>query len=227
MSSGSFLILNTIESRECLLSKLFFTPEEARSAGITAWHSQVRSVIKARRAVENETVPIMTVLKFQIKRALYLTELWINPASEMDPLENGWELSEGKFCPILQDPTDEYFIIPTEILKGCSCKKKCSESRRCSCYKSPHRGGCSAISCKNCSCNNVSLGLDHLHIFDVVMDDEDGDTQSEEEMDGMEVDGNESDTEEENIDLEEQQSDSDDWGSDTQDDDILPVNIAD
>ena len=30
------------------------------------------------------------------------------------------------------------------------------------------------------------------------MDDEDGDTQSEEEMDGMEVDGNESDTEEEN-----------------------------
>ena len=128
-------------------------------------------------------------------------------------LQCGWELSEGNFCPVLQDKTDDHYIIPIDILKGCSFKKKCPASRRCGCYKSPHRGGCSAISCKNCSCYSVSLQLDHLHIEDVVMPDtEDDDTQTE-----MEVDNAEAEEEEEES----------DWETDDLDDDILPVDIGD
>ena len=108
----------------------------------------------------------MSVLEYHVKRSLYLAEMWINPERDMDPLQHGWELCEEKISPVLQDKTDELFTLPIEILKGCSCKEKCSECRRCGCYKSPHRGACSPISCKNCSCYNVSTQLDDLHIGD-------------------------------------------------------------
>ena len=219
------LILNTYERREPLLSKLFFTQEEARSAGISGWHTQVRSVIKARRAVENETVPLLTVLQYQIKRAFHLADTWINPDSEADPLESGWELSEGIFSPILQDKTDEKYIIPNEILKGCSCKKKCSDSRRCGCYKSPYRSGCSPITCKNCSCHSVNLQLDHLTIHDVGK--RTGDTSTEMEVDS-DIDQEEEDEEDEEEDEEEEEEDESDWETNDMDDlDILPVDILD
>ena len=214
------LILNTYEGREPGLKKMFFTPAEARGVGISAWHSHVRSVIKARRAVENETVPIISVLEHQIRRSLYLTESWINPELDLDPLQSGWELCEDKYSPVLQDKTDQLFTIPIQILKGCSCMKKCSDSRRCGCYKSPHRGGCSPISCKKCSCyNKISDQLVDLHIDDVEMQDA--------ETEGMEEDDDETD---EDSDLEEDSDldqDENDWAeSGDNDDDILPVSIG-
>ena len=83
--------MHTYERREPGLKKIFFRPAEAMSAGIGGWHTQVRSVIKARRAVENRTVPLMSVLEYHVH-----AEMWINPERDKDPLQHGWELCEEK-----------------------------------------------------------------------------------------------------------------------------------
>ena len=212
------LILNTYERREPGLKKMFFTPGEAENLPIEARHGHVRSVIKARRAVESETVPILSVLHPHIQRSIFLANKWINPSLlHTEPLDNGWELDgDGNHQPVLQDTTDKYFILPSEILKGCSCKKKCSESRRCGCKKSEFRGNCSKITCRNCSCFNEFPELGP-RISALFIHDED------ELMEEMEEEDNDEEADEEE-DIVEEESD---WDSDCDDDDVIPVDQLD
>ena len=134
----------------------------------------------------------------------------------MDPLEYGWELdTEENFSPVLQDKQDDFYLLPTEILKGCSCKKSCNQSRRCGCRKSQFRQKCSPLTCKNCSCYNGSLLFDYLHIReeDFGMNDDDAEEWLEEEVDEVE--------EEEGLETDKES----DWETDC-DDDILPVKYS-
>ena len=77
--------------------------DEARVGGISAWHTQVRSVIKARRAVENcpnnDSSPVSNLEISPPCPDVDQPCLWYGS------LQRGWELCEGNFSPVLQDKT--------------------------------------------------------------------------------------------------------------------------
>ena len=119
---------------------------------------KTRKVTKIRNGCENETLPILSVLKLQVKRSKYLVERWTKNECNLDPQHFGWQLGkDGCYEVQLQDLEDPYFFLPKHMLMGCQCKKECKKS--CGCSKDPHRKCCSVATCKFCACferNQVS-----------------------------------------------------------------------
>ena len=186
------LILRTYEARERGIKRLFFSELEASLHTIEERINKTRSVIKAKHAVESETLPLFSVLDLQVKRAEYLTATWIDPFEDLDPGTHGWKLDDdGTYQAKLQDEEDDLYLLPKELLKGCSCKTNCMDSKRCSCRKSTRRSGCSRMTCKLCSCFKTGLSVneeqeveDGDEEFDDRAEDDDDDEEDEEEEDG-------------------------------------------
>ena len=112
---------------------------------------ETRSVIKSIRGIENETLPIPSVIKLQHKRSEFLCNYWIDSTFSDNPSENGWIDNEGVFEVMLQAHNDILYHLPKKMLVSCSCQKKpCS---KCICKKTEEIGGqCCIILCKKCSC---------------------------------------------------------------------------
>ena len=194
------LILRTYEARERGIRRLFFSELEASLHTIEERINKTRSVIKAKHAVESETLPLFSVLDLQVKRAEYLAATWIDPFEDLDPGTHGWKLDEdGTYQAKLQDEEDDHYLLPKELLKGCSCKTNCMDSKRCSCRKSTRRSGCSRITCKLCSCFKTGLSVnddleegreeqevedEYKELNDRAEEDEEGDEEEDEEEDG-------------------------------------------
>ena len=105
----------------------------------------------------------------------------------------------------LQCDDDPFYSNPKTMLGGCGCKTKCSDkSNRCSCQKNPARGNkCSAFTCRHCKCfkrqkesseEDLVLSDQYQQLLDELSDtdsseyedDEDIETESLQEYDGLE-----------------------------------------
>ena len=86
----------------------------------------------------------------------------------------GWYEENEKVAMKLHDKDDMLYKFPREIVKGCSCRKKCG---RCDCKgacSSPScetfrltcgckkRGRCSRFTCKNCPCIQLLLAEEEI-----------------------------------------------------------------
>ena len=115
--------------------------DEARGGGIGAWHTQVRSVIKARRAVENcpnnDSSPVSNL---EISPPCPDVD---QPCLQHGSLQRGWELCEGNFSPVLQDKT----LFPLKSWRDDAlARKKNSDSWRCGSYTATsHHTGMDAL----------------------------------------------------------------------------------
>ena len=68
--------------------------------------------------------------------------------SEEQLLENGWMKCNDKIVLKLHDATDPLYSFPRDIVKGCSCRKKCG--KMCLCNK--NRVKCTQQTCRFCLC---------------------------------------------------------------------------
>ena len=121
-------------------------------------HKQTREVIKIRRGVESEAVPILSVLDLQVKRSEFITEFWINKDCKLDPADFGWKESSDKitYNVVLQDENDPMFSESKNLLLGCGCKKTCS--KKCACIRDKMRmNKCARSTCKFCPCYKRNL----------------------------------------------------------------------
>lgn len=148
---------------------------------------ETRRVIKVMKGVERETIPIVSVLKLQVRRAIFLTEFWTNMDCNLDPTRNGWRqgVEPGSFEIVLQDESDEYYYLPRHLLMGCQCRKECSG--RCSCHKDSVRKVCSLITCKYCPCFNRHSTTESIDTVDSVSNSSE-DTSVSTDYDNFEFD---------------------------------------
>ena len=116
--------------------------------------TRLRIDLFSRKANEQSTIPLFSVLLLQFLRSCLILNYWndtIHPENEQDlkgyVLQNGWmKTKEGDIIMKLIECKDPFYTYPRNIIKGCSCKKKkCSN---CSCRG---RNGCSVKMCK-CNC---------------------------------------------------------------------------
>ena len=110
-----------------------------------------RHIIKSMKGLELDTIPLLSVLLLHIRRARYLTSMWVDEKFNEDPTDHGWVKGEdGKFSVQLQDESDPFYFLPRKLLISCSCKTEC---RKCKCKKEEKISGkCSMLTCKNCPC---------------------------------------------------------------------------
>ena len=95
--------------------------------------------------------PTASSTKFHSLRVYYQIMVWTQQESDMDPLDWGWKLQEGKLVPMMSTMK----AAPATLLKviHCNCASGCSTSR-CSCRKyglpcSAACGPCQLESCDN------------------------------------------------------------------------------
>ena len=157
-----FLREGKLETREDFLELILKIYQNKNKGLERFWHfdpsvplevkiMETRRKIKMKNGCENETLPLCSVLKLQVKRSEYLAGKWTKNECTLDPLQFGWNVGkDGCYNVQLQDLDDPYFFLPKHMLMGCQCKKECSKN--CGCSKDPHRKGCSEATCKFCAC---------------------------------------------------------------------------
>ena len=136
--------------------------------------TRLRLDLFSRKASEQSTVPLTSVLKLQYSRSCLVIDYWtnmmgINSREELERhvVENGWVKSRGGDVNMkLVDDTDNLYTYPRNIVKGCSCRKR--PCKKCSCTG---RGGCSVKVCK-CNCFE-HLTTDEASSFETEMSEED------------------------------------------------------
>ena len=91
----------------------------------------------------------------QFRRSLYIADGWRQKLGDANPSDFGWVDSNsgvGEQCWVvdIQDLDDPYYSKPLEIVKGCSCKNKCT---KCNCKKTDLRDKrCTPVTCRKCGC---------------------------------------------------------------------------
>ena len=97
-------------------------------------------------------IPLPSVISNQFKRSKYITQNWTNRLGDSDPSSHGWfdvnkeAAGDPNWVIDIQDTTDPYYSLPLEIIKGCSCQRKCTT---CNCKKMDVRGNkCTALPCR-------------------------------------------------------------------------------
>ena len=92
----------------------------------------------------------------QFKRSQSITLNWTNRLGDRDPSSHGWidgnndAAGDPNWVIDIQDTSDQFYSLPLDIIKGCSCRKKCTS---CNCKKLEVRGKkCTAVSCRFCEC---------------------------------------------------------------------------
>ena len=146
-----YLILKTYEKKNIGMKRMMNIDDDDISIALR--HKQTREIIKIRRGVESETVPILSVLDLQVKRSEFITEFWINKDCKLDPANFGWKENSDKttYNVVLQDESDPLFSETQSLLQGCVCKKTCS--KKCSCKTDNMRmNKCARITCRFCPC---------------------------------------------------------------------------
>ena len=77
----------------------------------------------------------------QFKRSQYITLNWTNRLGDRDPSSLGWidgnndAAGDPNWVIDIQDTSDQFYSLPLDIIKGCSCRKKCTS---CNCKKNAH-----------------------------------------------------------------------------------------
>ena len=146
-----YLILKTYEKKNAGLKRMMNIDD--KSLSIVLRHKQTREVIKIRRGVESEAVPILSVLDLQLKRSEFITEFWIKKDCKLDPANYGWKETSDKtaYDIVFQDYNDPLFSETQSLLLGCSCKRICS--KKCSCKTDNMRmNKCARLTCRFCPC---------------------------------------------------------------------------
>ena len=146
-----YLILKTYEKKNIGMKRMMNIDDDDISIALR--HKQTREIIKIRRGVESETVPILSVLDLQVKRSEFITEFWINKDCQLDPTNFGWKenIDKTTYNVVLQDESDPLFSETQSLLQGCVCKKTCS--KKCSCKTDNMRmNKCARITCRFCPC---------------------------------------------------------------------------
>ena len=101
--------------------------------------TRLRIDLFSRKANEQSTIPLFSVLLLQFLRSCLIFDYWndtIQPENEQDlkdyVLQNGWmKTKEGDITMKLVECKDPFYTYPRNIIKGCSCKKK--NCLKCSC----------------------------------------------------------------------------------------------
>ena len=131
------------------------------------------------------TIPILSVLKLQLKRTEFLTKMWLEETHADDPENHGWRKVDGSYEIQIQDQEDKYYKAPRDLFIGCSCKGNC---KRCACVKK--KLGCSAVTCHKCKCikrkkdspeEDLTLSNQYQELMDQLSSDESSDDGRREE----------------------------------------------
>ena len=178
------LILKTYETKNSGVKRLFST--ETESPSVEERIMKARHVIKTMHGVENETIPLVSVLKLQCLRTQFLFTYWTDSSFKGDPKRNGWFQVDNELKVQLQDTEDIYYNIPQQMLTSCGCKGNC---KKCKCSKnSAINNKCSRLTCKTCKCfirqtenegENLALKQQFQDFMDGLSDEEYTESESE------------------------------------------------
>ena len=139
-------LLNTYHEKNRSIKHLFSDTDQ-----IDQQIMQDRGIIKAMKGSEEDCIPLPSVIDLQFKRSQLIVKIWTNKVEEYElPEDFGYSRTEQGLTIQFQDFTDEFYTLPTELLKGCFCKGHCE--KRCQCKKDSNRESCSRYTCKHCNC---------------------------------------------------------------------------
>jgi len=95
--------------------------------------------------------PTSAAAKYHSLHVYLQVQKWKGCSAEVQPLEWGWKMSEGKQMPVLTDLPPA----PDELLKiiRCNCHTDCS-SLRCTCEKHNVRCSTACGNCRRLGCTN-------------------------------------------------------------------------
>ena len=98
--------------------------------------------------------PTSAATAFHALRVYYQIQVWLNLGDELNVLDWGWKMSNGKLCPIHTDLPPA----PSGVLQviRCGCKGDCA-SFRCSCKKHGLECSTACRECRGSSCANTGF----------------------------------------------------------------------
>ena len=117
-----------------------------------------RGIVKAIHGVENESIPLPSLLKLQYLRTQFLFSLWTDEKFIGNPEDNGWIKVNNSYQMKLLDENDPFYKIPKLMLSGCNCQSKCTKCKCCRLKQSEPNivrkdtEKCSILTCKKCHC---------------------------------------------------------------------------
>ena len=176
------LIISTYQAKNTGVKRIMLDGQSIEDK-----HASTREIVKCFKGVEASTIPILSVLKLQLQRSLFLQKSWLDPmqVENLDPCQHGYRREkDGSFSVNLQDDCDPFYTLPKSLIKGCSCKSSNCANRKCSCLKDTQRKKCSKVTCK-CYCweprqsadenieENMEVDEDDWHFEEVNIDDDD------------------------------------------------------